>query len=243
MSSEDTTDTGDDYDPEAREEREIGREMVDKSTGMGSVVAHFYRGEMSRVTTWRQRLDETLNWAVTLISAILVYAFSTDGRHEILLTGIIVILMFLAIEARRYQGYDVWRSRARMLQENLFANALDPSAGVEHRNWREELSQDYRHPKIKVPYIEAVARRLRRVYLPFLILMLGAWLFKIIAYSSGGAWLDDAAVGAVPGSVIVSIVGLIYIALLGISFWPRKRQAKGEFSETDYGEWTETDEN
>ena len=38
------------FDPEAREEREIGREMVSKSTGLGSMVARFYRGEMSRVT-------------------------------------------------------------------------------------------------------------------------------------------------------------------------------------------------
>lgn len=238
MTAEDSA--GDDYDPEASEEREIGREMVDKSTGMGSVVAHFYRGEMSRVTTWRQRLDETLNWAVTLIAAILVYGFSTDGRHEILLTGIVIIVMFLGIEARRYQGYDVWRARARMLQENLFANALDPSQGVEHRDWRRELSEDYRHPKIKVPYIEALSRRLRRVYLPFLVLMLVAWLFKIIVYSSGGAWIDDAAIGTVPGSIVISVVSLLYVALIGIAFWPRERHAKGEFSETDYGEWTDT---
>lgn len=29
----------DDFDPERREEREIGREMVDKGTGLGSVAA------------------------------------------------------------------------------------------------------------------------------------------------------------------------------------------------------------
>lgn len=239
MDTESTED--DDFDPEAREEREIGREMVDKSTGMGSVVAHFYRGEMSRVTTWRQRLDETLNWAVTVIAAILVYGFSTDGRHEILLTGIVVITMFLGIEARRYQGYDVWRSRARMLQENLFANALDPSSGVEHRDWRRELSEDYRNPKVKTPYVEALSRRLRRVYLPFLLLMLAAWVFKITAFSADGAWLDAAAVGVVPGSVVVSVVGLYYLAVVGIAVWPHPRQAKGEFSEADYGEWTESE--
>ena len=35
----------DEFDPEAREAREIGREMVDKSTGLGSVAVHFYRGK------------------------------------------------------------------------------------------------------------------------------------------------------------------------------------------------------
>jgi uncharacterized membrane protein len=233
--------TEDDFDPKAREEREIGREMVDKSVGMGSVAAHFYRGEMSRVTTWRQRLDQTTNWAVTVIAAILIYAFSTDGRHVILLTGIVVITIFLGIEARRYQGYDVWRSRGRMLQENLFANALDPSQGVEHRDWRRELSEDYRDPKIKIPYAEALARRLQRVYLPFLFLMLAAWLFKITAFNPRSSWLTATGVGAVPGIVVVAVVFLFYAAAVGITFWPRERQAKGEFSETDYGEWTDTD--
>jgi uncharacterized membrane protein len=55
MSPPDTND----FDPTAPDEREIGREMVDQSTGLGSVMAHFYRGEMDRETTWRQRLDQT----------------------------------------------------------------------------------------------------------------------------------------------------------------------------------------
>ena len=117
----------DEFDPEAPEEREIGRETVDQSTGLGSVVAHFYRGEMSRVTTWRGRLDTTINWAVTIVSAILIYAFSSQGNDIVLLAGIVIITMFLGIETRRYQGYDVFRARARMLQENLWANAPDPS--------------------------------------------------------------------------------------------------------------------
>jgi hypothetical protein len=33
------------FDPEVRTDgREIGREMVSKSVGLGSVMAHFYRG-------------------------------------------------------------------------------------------------------------------------------------------------------------------------------------------------------
>ncbi len=66
------------FDPEAPEQREIGREMVDQSTGLGSVVAHLYRGEMDRAVNWRQRLDQTTNWAVTIIAGILAYAFSNS---------------------------------------------------------------------------------------------------------------------------------------------------------------------
>src|SRR6056297_534128 len=105
---------GDDIDPTAPEQREIGREMVDENTGLGSVMAHFYRGEMSRVTTWRQRLDETTKWTVTLMAAILTWAFSnTDNPHYILLIAIGAVATFLGIEARRYQHYDVYRTRVR----------------------------------------------------------------------------------------------------------------------------------
>lgn len=229
---------GDEFDPEAREEREIGREMVSKSTGLGSVAAHFYRGEMSVVTTWRGRLDETINWAVTIISAILIYAFSTEGNHVLLLAGMVVIAMFLGIEARRYQAYDVYRARARLLQENLFANALDPSQGVEHRDWRRELSEDYRNPTIKTPYLEALGRRLRRIYLPFFALMLAAWLFKLTAFSDRSI-LETATVGSVPGTVVAAVVGLFYLAIITIAFWPRERRAKGEFDGVEPGEWKE----
>ncbi|WP_247003476.1 DUF2270 domain-containing protein [Halosolutus gelatinilyticus] len=230
-----------DFDPEASEEREIGREMVDKSTGLGSVTAHLYRGEISRVTTWRDRLDQTTNWAVTVMAAILVYAFSSDGTsHVILLIGMLVMSVFLGIEARRYQSYDVWRSRVRLLQENLFANALDPSAGVELSRWRAELSEDYRNPTIKMPYSEALGRRLRRVYLPLLTVMLVSWLFRIGAYYPGQTWWQAASIAWVPGSVVLGGVLLGYGLAVGIAYWPRNRQAKGEVEETDYGEWKES---
>lgn len=237
-----STSDANDFDPEAPEEREIGREMVDESTGLGSVMAHFYRGEMDRETTWRSRLDQTTTWAVTVIAAILTYAFSSGGTsHAVLLAGMVIITMFLGIEARRYQDYDVYRARIRILQENLFANALDPSAGVEHRNWREELSEDLRNPTLKVPYRNALSRRLRRVYLPLFAVLLAAWLFRITMLSSGQSILDAAALGRLPGLVAIGIVGLFYLAALGLTFWPQKRHAKGEFAETEYGEWKETD--
>lgn len=237
-----STPDANDFDPEASEEREIGREMVDQSTGLGSVLAHFYRGEMDRETTWRQRLDETTKWAVTVIAAILTYAFSSSGTsHAVLLAGMAAVAMFLGIEARRYQDYDVYRARIRMLQENLFANALDPSAGVEHRDWRAELSEDLRNPALKVPYQNALSRRLRRVYLPILAVLLAAWLFRITVLSSGQSIIDAAALGRLPGVVVIGIVGLFYLAALGLAFWPQDRYAKGEFDETDYGDWKETD--
>lgn len=226
------------FDPEARDQREIGREMVDESTGLGSVMAHAYRGELAQATTWRQRLDQTTTWAVTIIAALLTWAFSNaDNPHYILLIGMVIVAIFVAMEARRYRDYDVYRSRIRLLQQNLLANALDPSQGVVHANWRVKLSHDYRTPTLKVSLGEALANRLRRVYLPLLGVLLAAWLFRITAFTPGQEWLTSASIATVPGSVVTGVVALFYAVTLAVAVWPRERRAKGEFREGDPDAW------
>lgn len=209
----------DDFDPEAPEEREIGREMVDRSTGLGSVVAHLYRGEVAREVSWRERLDSTTNWAVTVIAGILAYAFSSaDVAHTIVLVGMGVGIVFLLIEARRFQQYDVWRSRVRSMQENLFANALDPSEGVEQRDWRRQLSDDYRTPTVKMPLRTALAHRLRRVYLLLLFGLLVVWLFRL--NSADESLVQAAAMSNTPGWIVLGVVIVGYLSLVVIAFWP-----------------------
>jgi len=207
------------FDPEAPEEREIGREMVDKSTGLGSVVAHMYRGEMERAVSWRGRLDSTTNWAVTIISGILAYAFSSsDVAHTIILVGMATGVVFLLIESRRFRRYDIWRSRVRSMQENLFADALDPSEGVEQRDWREQLSEDYRRPDVKMPLRTALAHRLRRVYLPLLVGLLLVWLVRLSGESR--PIVAAASVSGTPGWIVVSCVLAGYVSLFAITFLP-----------------------
>ena len=209
----------DEFDPEAPEERRIGREMVEESVGLGSVVAHMYRGEVEREVSWRERLDSTTNWVVTIIAAILAYAFSSDEvAHAIILVAMLVGVVFLLIEGRRFQQYDIWRSRVRSMQENLFAEALDPSQGVEQRDWRRQLSEDYRNPTTKLSLRIAVAHRLRRVYLPLLCGLLVAWLVRL-----GGEdepIVEAASVSSTPGWLVLSIVLAGYVCLFVTAFWP-----------------------
>jgi uncharacterized membrane protein len=234
------SESSDDFDPTAADEREVGREMVDDTSGLGSVLAHAYRGEIDRVGTWRQRLDQTTTWAVTVLAAILTWAFSSpDNPHYVLLVGVVVVTVFLGIEARRYRDYDVFRSRVRLLQENLFATALDPSEGVEGRDWRVALSRDFREPRLKVSHWEALANRLRRVYLALLGVLLVAWVFRLTTFSSSGDWLTAASIERIPGAAVIAAVAAFYAALLVVTFWPRERRAKGEFREGEPGEWKE----
>jgi uncharacterized membrane protein len=210
---------GDRFDPEAPEEREIGREMVDQSTGLGSVVAHLYRGEVAREVSWRERLDSTTNWAVTIIAAILAYAFSSDDvAHTIILIGMEIAVVFLVIEAGRFQRYDIWRTRVRSMQENLFANALDPSEGVEQRDWRRQLSEDYRNPETRMSFTSALVHRLRRMYLPLLSGLLLVWLFRL--NGADDPLLQAASVSNVPGWAVVGAVVAGYLVLLAMAVWP-----------------------
>jgi uncharacterized membrane protein len=50
-----------------------------------------------------------------------------------------------------------------MAIQHGLANALDP-VGVEHTQWRNELSNDLRYPTFKVSARESLARRLYRIY-------------------------------------------------------------------------------
>lgn len=228
----------DTFDPTSPERREIGREIVDESGGLGSAMAHLYRGEIDRMTTWRQRLDQTTYWAVTLMAAILTWTFSSrNNPHYILLVGMAAVGVFLQIEARRYRGYDVWRSRVRILQENLFSYALDPSQGIGREDWRTALGEDLQNPSPKLSNIAAIAHRLRRVYFSLLSILLLAWIGRITMYTQGETWLETAAIGTIPGLLIVAFVGVVYLGLVALMVLPGEHHIRGEIYESDLYEW------
>jgi uncharacterized membrane protein len=227
------------FDPESPEEREIAGEAATDRSDFLSLMGHAYRGELGRTTAWRTRIDRTTNWAVVLAATLLTWAFSADSRpHYILLVGVVMVTVFLGIEARRYRVYDIWRSRVRLLEENMLANALDPE-GVEQTNWRELLSADLRKPTIKIPVREAIARRLRRVYLPLISVLLFAWVVRLTVFASPSTGVvETAAVGGISGALVLASVGLFYAAVFLLTFWPSGRKAKGELqSETDTDDW------
>ncbi|AEN07085.1 DUF2270 domain-containing protein [Halolamina sp.] len=207
---------------------DVGKGLLDTEMGPSSAMAHLYRGEVHRMKLWRERLDRTTNWAVLVMAAIITWAFSSpDNPHYILLIGVGTLGVFLTIEARRYRGYEIWRSRVRTLQENVWAPGLDPSAGVVTKDWRERLSRDYRVPTLKISAEEAIAHRLRRVYLPLAAVLFGAWLVRITAFSPE-PFPESAAVGMIPGTAVALTVALVAAAAIFVGCRPRTWHAKGE---------------
>ena len=167
------------------------------------------------------------------MGAILTWAFSSEGNpHYLILIGMATIGIFLTIEARRYRGYDIWRSRVRVMQENAFAQALDSSLDVADAEWRAKLSRDYRTPAIAITAEEAIAHRLRRVYLPLFIVLLLAWVIRVSAFTSV-VWPTSAAIGPISGLVVSVIVGGTYLALVVVALRPRTWHGLGKLRTQD----------
>ena len=211
----------------------VGRGLLDEEMGPSSSMAHLYRGEIHRMKLWRERLDRTTNWAVIIMGAVLTWAFSNPSHpHYVLLLGVATLTAFMVIEARRLRGYDIWRSRVRTLQRNVFAYGLDSSQGVENPDWRASLSRDYRVPTVRISTEEAVAHRLRRVYLLLFTVVLGAWIARITAFAPG-PWPRTAAVGTIPGTAVAAAVAAFYLGALAVAFRPREWHVEHEIRPKD----------
>ena len=80
-------------------------------------LAHLYRGEMYRSTVWRTRLDTTTNWSVVTTGIALSVTFSSVQATPLPIVLISFLLAaFLLFEARRYQYFDIWNTRLRVIE-------------------------------------------------------------------------------------------------------------------------------
>src|SRR5215218_10218990 len=136
-----------------------------------TIVAHYHRAEIARMAGWRDRIDRTTNWAITVVAAMLSLSLSTPtAHHGVLLFAMVLVLLLLVIEARRYRFFDVYRNRVRRLERNYFAQIFAPETDATD-DWILKLGDDLRRPMFLTSTSQALSRRLRRTYsLLFLIL-------------------------------------------------------------------------
>src|SRR3989337_395437 len=86
-----------------------------KASEFTTAMAHYYRAEMQRANVWRQRLDNTTNWAVITAGAAISFALgSPNNHHGVILLNTLLITLFLYLEARRYRYYELFSSRGRL---------------------------------------------------------------------------------------------------------------------------------
>src|ERR1043165_45123 len=130
-----------------------------------TAMAHFYRGEVQRSNTWRNRLDTTTNWAVLSAGAMLSFAFSSSTTpHFVIPVDSILVAVFLVMEARRYRYYEIWAGRVRVIETGYYAPMLAPDSVPRDKEWASHLASDLLTPHFTISVWEAIGRRLRRNY-------------------------------------------------------------------------------
>ena len=197
-----------------------------------AALVHYYRGEIQKLNTWRQRLDVTTNWAIVTSAGFLSFIFSNkDSSHFVIVIATIIVTCFLFIEARRYRYYDLWRWRVDLLNENFFAVIVSHNRTPLLQNWYELLAEDLQHPRFKISSWDAIGKRIRRNYSWLYIVLALCWTTKVLIHpvpaESFVELVDRASIyHLVPGWLVLT-AGLIFnVALFIIAISTRKNSLK-----------------
>ncbi len=219
------------------------------SSSYVTAMSHFYRGEMARTLTWRQRLDPTTNWALVTSAAFISVAFSEESvSHLIFLPLFLLLHILLLIEARRYRFYDAWRARLRMIEAHFMVPVVLENMKLLQGNWKKLLAEDLLLPSYKMSRLESIGRRLKRNYVWIFLFILLSWGSKIVldSYHGDGEYAVVsvntflAAVGREinPGWVPVTVFVMATVEVLIFCIWavllkeysgdigPRRRDAR-----------------
>jgi len=191
-----------------------------------NTLSHYYRGELGRMISWRDRIDRTSNWAITVSAALLSVSLSSPtSHHGVLLFGMMVVTLMLHIEARRYRFFDIYRARVRKLERGYFAQILAPNGDFKG-DWACAIAKSLRKPQFLITYLGAVRRRLRRNYCWMYLILLLAWCLKITTpklqtegspLMQAHSWsyvVDNAALGPIPGWAVLCMVAVGYLGIL-----------------------------
>ena len=202
-----------------------------------NAMSHFYRGELARIMVWRQRLDITTSWAITLSSAVFGFAFSNrEVPHIIFFFNIAVVWMLLWIEARRYRFYDAFRARVRMLEAHFLVPIVSQNTAMLQGEWQKLVCEDLILPSFKISRFEAIGRRLRRNYGFIFVIILVAWITKIFLHAeprieSWGTFYRALHVGtSIPSWLVATVFVLTIGSIAAIVVYVGKKFS-GEISE------------
>lgn len=188
-----------------------------------TALSHLYRAEVYRSTVWRQRLDQTTNWAVISTGIGLSVAFANEraSPFPIVLVGMLCIV-FLMLEARRYRFFYVWRFRARVLEISFYVPILRGEGTKIRLDQGTALSDDYESPQYRISMIRCIGRRLRRNY-GWIFAILGAAYFAKIAIHpvdvvSWEQFFRRAHIGPIPGWIAISAGLAFHATWIGIAW-------------------------
>ncbi len=186
-----------------------------------AALAHFYRAEMHRALVWRTRLDTTTNWAIVATLAILTASLNNPGyATESIILGMFANVVFLAIEARRFRFFDVWRARVRMMEENFYGGILRRDQASPQDGWGPRVADDLLRPRFHMTLLQAFRARLVRNFRFIFLFLLIAYIGHRALPLAPDKILEG--VAAMPHWIPDLVVVMLYLFLLGIMiFTPR----------------------
>jgi uncharacterized membrane protein len=187
-----------------------------------TAVAQLFRGEMNRMLVWRQRLDITSNWAVIIATALTTFTLgSTDVPHYTLLLGLVLVMISIVLEGRRYRHLHHSKWRLYLLESCFFADTFRPPTPSDPRpDWRRLLAADLRHPEFSLSLLTAMRLRLRRNYLLVIGLIASVWVVKLFIHPSRATSLAELYsrlhVGDFIPSWFVAITAFLFLATAAV---------------------------
>jgi len=142
--------------------------------------AHFYRGEMNRLTCYRMRLDNTFQYSIVLTSALLVFYL----QQKIVFTYFPLYLCFLNfffcfIETRRYRYYLIVQKRISLMEEGFLCHQILDCAKVESArdDWVGDIASIYQKLEYTESFFICFRTRYFRNYIWLIDLIICLWLF------------------------------------------------------------------
>ena len=202
-------------------------------------LAHLYRAEVFRSTTWRQRLDQTTNWAVVSTGIALSIVFAGEGASPfpIVLVGLLCV-MFLMLEARRYRFFYVWRFRARVLEIAFYVPMLRGKGADIPLDRGTALSDDYESPQYRISMSRAIGRRLRRNFGWIFALQGAAYFAKIAIHPYDVPTWDEfvfrAHIGPIPGWLALAAGLAFHAGWIGFAWWTWRLEQNDKTKMADF---------
>ena len=197
-------------------------QTLEYSAAEVGALAHLYRGEMYRSTVWRTRLDTTTNWAVVTTGIALSVTFSSVQATPLPIVLVSFLLAaFLLFEARRYQYFDIWNTRLRVIESCFYDPILRSGDICTDNGWNELLAEDLKRLRLHIGLLDAAGLRLRRNYGWIFAIQIASYWSKIGVHPTPLASLGDlwerTAVGPVPGHIVLIVGAVFYLGLFAIA--------------------------
>jgi uncharacterized membrane protein len=124
-----------------------------------------------------------------------------------------LVVVFLLLEARRYLYYDLFRVRLRVIEINFYGPLLRGQGTPIGNHWNDLLADDYKDVRFHISLMEALGRRIRRIYCWIFAVLLICYFGKIFVHPTPLGSVDQlwarAAIGPIPGEVALGI-GLLF---------------------------------